>query len=340
MSTRHAHKSNIIMQWQPSASIEKLRQRAALLTSIRAFFAARDVLEIETPTLSAGTVTDVHLDALQSHHALDGQTVPKRLYLQTSPEFAMKRLLAAGFPDIFQICKCFREDEVGRLHNPEFTMLEWYRKGFSMQNLIDEVGQLLMHILNIGPIEQLSYQQVFIHYLQFDPLEISFKALLALAQQKGLGDYAAQLDAQGCDDIQLFDALLQVLFAQEIEPHIAQHVPLCITHFPASQASLAKLEANGETALRFEFYFRGVELANGFEELSDAQLQQARFEQDNQQRHLLGKTIRPIDTRLIDALKAGLPPCAGVALGIDRLVMLALNCRSISEVISFDIQRA
>lgn len=329
------------MQWRPSATIERLRQRAAFIASIRTFFAKRDVLEVETPALSQGTITDLYLDAMQTQHPLPEQSAASTFYLQTSPEFAMKRLLAAGAPDIFQISKCFREDEIGRLHNPEFTMLEWYRKGFSMQALIDEVSELLKMLLSLEHVEQLTYRQVFLDYLSFDPLTITSEGLSDIAKTYRLGDYYQQLQTADYGDIQVKDALLQALFSQEIESQISALHPVCITHFPASQAALAKLSPScPATALRFELYYRGIELANGFEELCDAQLQQQRFEADNKTRQMMGKPIRPIDQHFIDALSAGLPACSGVALGIDRLLMLALNCDSIAEVMSFDIQRA
>lgn len=328
------------MDWQPSAKSETLRKRAAIIANIRIFFAQRDVLEVETPALSAGTVTDVHLDALQTQHFVPQYNKSIPLYLQTSPEYAMKRLLAAGYPDLFQICKCFRVDEIGALHNPEFTMLEWYRKNFAMQDLIDEVSLLLMQVLNVQHVEQRRYQDIFQQYLQFDPLSISLKQLLAVSDEHGLAAYCEQLQAQGCHGTALFDAILQVLFSQKIEPLIGRHAPMCITHFPASQAALARLEEDDNTARRFEFYFRGTELANGFEELLDADIQLRRFEQDNKQRELLGKPPRPIDLRFISSLRTGLPACSGVALGLDRLIMLALNCQRISEVMSFDITRA
>ena len=331
------------MDWQPSATIQRLRQRAAFIASIRAFFTERDVLEVETPALSLGTVTDVYLDAMQTQHPLPGQAKPSTFYLQTSPEFAMKRLLAAGAPDIFQIAKCFREDEIGKLHNPEFTMLEWYRKGMSMQGLIDEVGALFTQVLKLGDdeqIQQFSYQQAFIDYLDIDPLNTSLDALVNICANYGLSEYAQQVQSANSNATQVQDTLLQALFSQEIETRISQQSPVCITHFPASQASLAKLAPCGTQALRFEFYFRGIELANGFEELSDANIQKQRFESDNEHRKSLLKPERPIDARFIEALNAGLPACSGVAVGLDRLLMLALNCHSVAEVMSFSFERA
>lgn len=337
------------MNWQPSAKLERLRQRAALIAQIRRFFAEHEVLEVETPAISQGTITDVHLDPLITAHALPDNSSASPLYLQTSPEYAMKRMLASGFPDIYQICKCFREDEIGRLHNPEFTMLEWYRRGFSMQALIDEVSELLRMVLNIDScqkdIEQYSYQALFQRHLHFDPLNASISDILEVCAKYALSDYANSLVPEqnpehGAAHNNVKDALLQVLFSQQIEPFIGQDAPVCVTHFPASQASLAKLSDDKQSALRFEFYYRNIELANGFEELTDASSQQSRFQSDNTIRRSLGKVERPIDQRFIQALQHGLPECSGVALGLDRLVMLALGCDDISEVISFDIQRA
>jgi lysyl-tRNA synthetase class 2 len=337
--------------WQPSATVERLRQRAAIIKQIRDFFASRNVLEVETPALSQGTITDVYLDALSTAHALPSSSGLTPLYLQTSPEFGMKRMLASGFPDIYQICKCFREDEIGRLHNPEFTMLEWYRLGFSMQSLIDEVSDLLKIVLNVNAqkahIEQYTYQALFQQYLHINPLTTSLHEITQVCAEYGLGDYARALLQEHKqqkpavqDQNMIKDALLQVLFSQQIEAFIGQKAPVCVTHFPASQASLAKLSDDGQTALRFEFYYRGIELANGFEELTDASVQQQRFEHDNQLRSALGKAERPIDQRFLAALKHGLPECSGLALGLDRLIMLALGCDDIGEVLSFDIQRS
>jgi len=337
--------------WQPSATVDRLRQRAAIIKQIRDFFSSRDILEVETPALSQGTITDVYLDAMTSAHPLQGSGPASTLYLQTSPEYAMKRMLAAGFPDIYQIAKCFRQDEIGRLHNPEFTMLEWYRRDYSMQQLIDEVAELLRCIFKLSSTKQVTYQALFLQYLNIDPINVSEQSLSSICFKNKLGDYVSQVkkahesdSSTAVDDIK--DALLQILFNQCIEPHIGQDVPICVTHFPASQASLAKLNGGDgdggdkKTALRFEFYYKGIELANGFEELTDANVQVERFENDNQIRKSLNKPVRPIDKRFITALEVGLPACSGVALGLDRLIMLALGCDSISDVMSFDISRA
>ncbi len=317
-----------------------LRQRAAILQHIRQFFLTRNVLEVETPSLSRHTITDPYLQALSTLHTEPGATSSTQLYLQTSPEYAMKRLLAAGSGDIFQLAKVFRDDEVGRLHNPEFTMLEWYRIGFDMQALIDEVAALLMLLLPIDRVEQATYSQLFERFCHFNPIAISVSALISQCTQRNLTNYVKSLQqslaSSDFNEILLKDSLLQVLFNQEIEPHIGQHVPMVVTHFPASQASLASLAEDSSTANRFEVYFKKIELANGFHELTDPNSQKARFEADNQQRSALGLPQNEIDQRFIGALQKGLPPCAGVAVGIDRLIMLALNKTSIRDVLSFD----
>ncbi|MDP2560842.1 elongation factor P--(R)-beta-lysine ligase [Psychrobium sp. 1_MG-2023] len=320
------------MSWQPSASIEALRQRAKVLAKIRQFFVQRDVLEVDTPAMSQATVTDVHLHTFDTTFVGPGFANGQKLYLQTSPEFHMKRLLCAGSGAIYQINKSFRNEESGRYHNPEFTMLEWYQPDYDHLALIDEVDQLLQSILETVPCEVMSYQQVFLQYLNVDPLTADIEQLRALALAHDLGDFVATEQDK--------DTLLQVLFCFVIEPKIGLTRPMAIYHFPASQAALARLEPKDlRVARRFEFYYRGIELANGFHELQDPTEQLARFEADNLQRQQQGLIEQPIDHHLINALSAGLPDCAGVALGVDRLVMLALNKAHINEVLSFDVTR-
>ena len=327
--------------WQPTASIDALRQRAAIIASIRAFFDSRNVLEVETPCLSSHTISDPYLQAMVTKHTEPGASQSRTLYLQTSPEYAMKRLLAAGSGDIFQLCKAFRDDEVGRLHNPEFTMLEWYRVGFDMHSLINEVGALLIEILPIINIDQFTYVEVFQRLLGFDPLNISMNELRNVCDSCDLSNYAESLKASIYDihsdngQRLLKDSLLQVLFNQQIEPNIGVTSPAIVTNFPASQASLATLSSDGETANRFEVYFKGVELANGFNELTNVKEQTVRFEEDNAKRALLGLPAQVIDRYFLAALRAGLPNCSGVALGVDRLIMLATEQTSIEKVMSF-----
>ncbi len=319
------------MTWQPTATIDTLKQRAKILAQIREFFALRDVFEVDTPAMSQATVTDVHLHTFATEFVGPGYANGQKLYLQTSPEFHMKRLLCAGSGAIYQICKSFRNEESGRYHNPEFTMLEWYRPGFDHVALMAEMDQLLQLVLRTLPSDKMSYQQVFIEQLGVDPLTADLELLRQTAMAYDLGDFVATESNK--------DTLLQLLFCFKIEPHIGQERPIMIYDFPASQAALAKIcPIDPRVAQRFEVYYRSIELANGFHELTDAQEQQSRFEADNQQRIAQGLSAQPIDVKLILALDSGLPDCAGVALGIDRLVMLALGKKHINQVLGFDIQ--
>ena len=321
-------------QWQPSANIEELKARAELLRSIRQFFYDRDVMEVETPLMSNGTVTDVHLDAFSTEFPHHHSGEVKSLYLQTSPEFAMKRLLCAGAGSIYQICKSFRNEAAGRFHNPEFTMLEWYRLGFNDQDLIDEVDQLMQVTLSVNPAIRMSYQQAFIELLGLDPLSASLTEIKDLVLSYSTDEWLVNEDDA--------DVLLQWLFSMYIEPNLGTDTTPCFIYdFPASQASLAKLnQADPRVAHRFELYFKGVELANGFYELQDAKEQEKRFVKDNQQRAALGLPEKPIDKLFLASLEQGLPDCAGVALGIDRLFMLKQNLAHIEQAMSFYLDRA
>lgn len=320
-------------KWRPSASIELLKKRASILQKIRHFFAERDVLEVDTPALSHATVTDQHLHAFSTQFKHPFAPKTSTLYLQTSPEFAMKRLLSAGSGAIYQICKSFRNEETGQFHNPEFTMLEWYRPGFDHLQLMAEIDDLLQMILNCEKAERVTYQEVFIKYLGCCPLTASIADIKTLAGQHGYADIAASESSK--------DTLLMLLFSQHVEPQIGQDRPCFVLDFPASQAALAKISpTNSLVAERFELYFRGIELANGFHELTDGPEQLNRFQQDNVKRQSNGLDTMPIDQHFIAALHFGLPACAGVALGVDRLLMLALNCATIDQVISFENSRA
>lgn len=319
--------------WQPTATVEQLKQRAHLLRDIRQFFQQRDVLEVDTPAMSHATVTDIHLHTFQTEFVGPGYANGRKLYFMTSPEFHMKRLLAAGSGCIYQIAKAFRNEESGRYHNPEFTMLEWYRVGFDHHQLMDEMEQLLQLTLKCHAAQRITYQQAFLQVLKVCPLEGSMAELKAVAATLGLNDIA--------EPEQDRDTLLQLLFSIGIEPKIGQQAPVFVYDFPASQAALARVSpADRRVAERFEVYFKGIELANGFHELDNPQEQLRRFEQDNAKRIQLGLLPQPIDHHLIAALEAGLPPCAGVALGIDRLIMLALNCDHIDQVTAFPFPRA
>lgn len=321
------------IDWQPTVSIERLRERAEVLASIRAFFTERNVLEVETPLLANAGVTDLHLvNAVTELNTGAGKTVP--FFLQTSPEFAMKRLLAAGSGCIYQLAKAVRNDEVGRFHNPEFTMLEWYRVGFTDTQLMDEIDAFLQQILASEPAEYISYQQAFINQTGNDPLtKEGILGLQAWLVDKNLGDWVKRETDP--------DVLLQLAMSHFIEPTLGMQRPVFVYNFPASQAALARLDANDKrVARRFEVYVQGVELANGFYELTDYAQQRARFEQDNRQRIAMGLQPAMIDERFLAALKFGLPECAGVALGVDRLLMLKWGASHISEVVTFTSDRA
>jgi lysyl-tRNA synthetase class 2 len=325
------------MTWQPTLTWQNAQKRAVILQQIRQFFAERNVIEVETPTLSQGTVTDVYLDAFVcKYNFLADSSIEQSvdLYLQTSPEFHMKRLLAAGYGCIYSLAKAFRHEQAGRHHNPEFTMLEWYRIGFNQFDLMLEVSELLKSILSCNEPLFISYQDIFIKTVNIDPLTASFAELVTVLEHY---DKSADWLIEQNDP----DALLQFIFTEVIEPTIGINAPCFIYNFPVAQASLAKVSPeDARVAERFECYYRGIELVNGFNELTDADEQVARFEEDNMKRRAQGLVERPIDVNFISALNHGLPQCSGVALGVDRLVMLAININVISEVQSFSIVRA
>lgn len=308
--------------WRPSAEIITLKKRAAIISLIREFFAKRQVTEVETPLLSHYTVTDPHIQSISA----------QSYFLQTSPEYAMKRLLAAGAGPIYQICKAFRQDEAGRYHNPEFTMLEWYRPGFTHNELMDEMDELLKLILPVKASDRLTYQQVFENFLGINPHEVSVEELMDCAKKNKI-NIAETLTSR--------DNWLNLLMSHLIEPEFSKKNPIFIYDFPASQAALSKIRP-GHPALasRFELYYKGIELANGFHELLDAREQQQRFEANIRYRELHQLPNIDIDKNFIAALEHGLPDCAGVALGIDRLIMLALGVNSVKEVMSFYIKNA
>ena len=306
--------------WQPKAKRPVLQARAELIQDIRHYFFLQAVLEVETPALSAYTITDPHLEPLQ----VDG------LYLQTSPEYAMKRLLAAGSGDIYQIAKAFRADEAGKIHNPEFTLLEWYRIGFQPEDMYREIEALMRLTLNVDGIDIVTYTDLFQQQLGIDVHRVSNEQL-------------TELLAVHCQGLELSerDDMLTTLFSSCIETNLGETRPCIVINYPASQASLARLNPDDpRTAHRFELFYQGIELANGFHELTDPEEQYQRFQEDNLKRSQMGKPQRAIDERLIGALEHGLPDCSGVALGIDRLLMLKLGLTTIQDVLSFDISNA
>ncbi len=319
--------------WQPAASVVNLRRRAQLYADIRRFFATRDVLEVETPVLSQAAVTDPFLVPMFTDYAGPGDLNGKPLFLQTSPEYPMKRLLAAGSGAIYQLAKVFRNGELGDRHNPEFTMLEWYRPGFDDARLMDEVAELVAGVLEMDPasIQRLSYRDAFLRYLDIDPFRASLAELQDLARQR--------LDLQFDDERR--DSWLELLMSHLIEPHLT--MPTFIVDYPASQAALARVALDDEgnaVARRFELYVEGLELCNGYYELTDADEQRRRFEADSACRRQRQLPDHPADQRLLAALGAGMPDCAGVALGVDRLLMLACRSERLEQVLAFPLPRA
>jgi elongation factor P--(R)-beta-lysine ligase len=318
--------------WRPSASRERLAGRAALLARARAFFAARGVLEVDTPLVVNCPVSEPHIHSASV--TLGPGTAP--YYLHTSPEYAMKRLLAAGSGDIYQICHVVRGLETGRLHNTEFSLIEWYRVGFSIGKLMDETEALVRELL--GPAaarrasERVSYRDAFQRALHLDPFTAS---RTALAQAAGpLGLHAATLAPQR-------DEWLELLMGAIVGPQLGRGAFTFVHGYPVSQAALARVDPqDARVAQRFELYCDGIELANGFHELAVAAEQRARFAQDNEERRRRGLATAAPDERLLAALEAGLPDCAGVALGFDRTLMLASGAKHIEEVLAFPTERA
>ena len=312
-------------EWLPSASSEGLAARADLLQVLRRFFHDRGVMEVDTPLLSQGTVPDAGIDVFR----LPGEGDEADRYLQTSPESAMKRLLAAGSGDIFQICKAFRQGEAGRHHNPEFTLLEWYRVGWDHTALMREVAEFLGTVLNSDGWQIWPYRALFVEVLGVDPLDewTSLATLTDLAQSR-IGSVPDRLDR---------DAVLDLLMSHCIEPGIGDWGVVFITDFPPSQVAMARYTSvdDVDVAARFECYVHGKELANGYWEQIDADALAAQLHAENTRRRQRGLPERPIDERLLAAHRHGLPECAGVALGVDRLLALKLGTDNLVETISF-----
>lgn len=318
-----------MVDWKPSASLQNLQKRAQLLANIRGFFSERGVLEVETPLLASATVPDVFIESIAAQ-VIDGASSSQK-FLQTSPEYFMKRLLASGSGSIYQIAKAFRQEEKSKRHNVEFTLLEWYRVSYSLDQLMTELEQLLQEVLACGPIPRLSYRELFQQYLQIDPHKISLEDLQRLA--------AKEVDLSSTD-LSRTD-YLQLLLGNSIEPQLP---PFCFIYdYPKEQAALAAIEEDEQgvaVAKRFELFGHTMELANGYFELSDAAEQRSRFEADNAMRMEKGLQTHELDENLIAALESGLPSCAGVAVGVDRLLMLLTGAKHIGEVISFDSEHA
>ena len=318
-----------MIEWRPTATVQTLKKRAELFAKIRAFFAKREVLEVETPLLSHASVTDPYIMSIPAYYKSIGSSVIETRFLQTSPEYAMKRLLAAGSGPIYQLTKAFRQGEVGRLHNPEFTMLEWYRPGFDHHALMDEMHEFFKEVLNIEQTERFTVAHVFEEYLNINPHVATLDELAKVARAK-VNDFPANNEDK--------NFWLEILFSHCIEPHLGLEYPVFLYDFPVSQAALAKIrDENPKVASRFEVYFKGIELANGFHELQDEKEQRKRFEKNIQLRKMQQLDMIPLDERFLAALAHGLPDCAGVAMGMDRLCLLAFGCEKISEVMSFHL---
>jgi lysyl-tRNA synthetase class 2 len=320
-----------LSSWRPTAAHAALRRRAAMLARVREFFAARGVLEVDTPILSAAGVTDPQIESLVTR--VGGMA--GRFFLSTSPEFPMKRLLAAGSGDIYQVCKVFRDAERGRWHNPEFTLLEWYRLDFDDAALMTEVEVLIRELLAPGrslePAERLTYAQALERYAGVDPHAAADDELERAAARLGIA----------CETRLDRDAKLDLLMALAVGPKLGRERPCFICDYPASQASLARLKPGvPRVAARFELYLDGIELANGFHELSNADEQRERFTRDLAVRRARAQPLPPVDERLLAALAAGIPNCAGVALGFDRLVALALGATQLSQAMAFSIENS
>jgi lysyl-tRNA synthetase class 2 len=324
------------LPWTPSASRDALRLRAWVNRLVREFFHARNVLEVETPVLSQAGNTDPNIASF--HLDFSGRTdgAPRTRWLRTSPEFALKRLLAAGIGDCYELGRVFRDGEAGGRHNPEFTMLEWYRVGWDHPRLIDETAELVRAALSLvgrdAPLRVVTYRDLYRDALGIDPFTASDEAL-----RGALGD--VWIDPEGL----VREDWLDLLMTHRLQPGFAADALLAVVDYPASQCALARVRDDGDghpVAERFELYLGSLELANGYHELLDAGEQARRFSRDGDVRRNRNQGVPPIDTHLVAALEAGLPDCAGVALGVDRLLMALLETPRIAEVLAFEFARA
>lgn len=311
------------LSFRPTASLQNMRLRADFMHRIRNFFESRGFLEVETPILSADTVVDRNLEPMSLCEA------GKRCFLQTSPEFAMKRLVASWNVPVFQICKVFRRDECGRIHNPEFTMLEYYNPGDDLQRGMQLLDDFQQEILARGAAEKITYSEAFERFLGLDPLAAPISELAAVAEREKM------VIPEGFDRSETAnrDDWLDFLLGERIQPQLGNEKPALLYDYPSSQAALAV--ARGPVAERFELYVEGVELANGYHELCNPAELRRRNAETNALRLADGHEALPMESRLLAAMDAGFPPCAGTAVGVDRLLMLALKAASLEDVIAF-----
>lgn len=318
--------------WQPTCTLDTARRRAEMLSRARNFFASREVLEVETPLLGLCPVSDPNIDSVRALLQFDrGQ----HRYLHTSAEYRMKRLLCAGFPDIYSICKVFRDGEAGKRHQPEFTMAEWYRRGFGLQDMIQESCDFISELLDPGRLTQkadsIRYSDLFLRHAGLDPLQADCAAMASAAE----ADHRLQ-SVIGDDR----DEWLDLVMSRKIAPAMARDRLTVIHHYPASQAALARIcPDDAGVADRFEVFFGDIELANGYVELTDAETQWRRWQADQEGRRRKNKPQLPLDDALIGALRSGMPACAGVAVGFDRLLMINEQCDDIAQVQTFAFER-
>lgn len=321
--------------FQPTASWEVLRLRSDLLRTTREFFHQRGFLEVETPVLSHDVVVDRHLDPIPVTLPADPRhpEIGRPMWLQTSPEFGMKRLMAAGGEAIFQITRAFRGAEQGRLHNPEFTIVEWYRRGDSYIDGMTLLSDLVERLLAWGPAERMTYAEAFQQQLELNPHRATLAELRDSAAARGTSIPVGLENDR--------DALLDLLLTEYIEPHLGSTRPTILCDYPPAQAALAQVRSSDPpVAERFELYARGIELANGYHELLDPAALRDRNRENNRLRSADGKRTLPADSRLLAAMERGLPQCSGCALGFDRVVMLAAGLSSVAEAMAFPIDRA
>ncbi|MGO2214022.1 EF-P lysine aminoacylase EpmA [Psychrobacter alimentarius] len=331
-ASHSSHRSS----YAPTMSLAMAQQRAQFMNSIRQFFLKQQVLEVQTPLLSQAGNTDTFLQSVAAQ--VTYQDKPSTYYLHTSPEFAMKRLLASWQVPIYQICPVFRDNEIGTRHNIEFTMLEWYQPNYSLADMATEVGELL-EVLYGHPVVMNHYRYVdaFMDFVGIHPLTASLAALQAVAEDKGLMGFDFNSEHSSDSEADRRQSWLDLLFSHAVEPHLGHDLPTLIVEYPPATAALAKtaLDKEGnEVAKRFELYINGIEIANAYDELADGQALRARFEKDNQLRARHNLPVMPIDEYLIAASNE-LMPCSGIAVGLDRLLMVITGASNLEEVIPF-----
>lgn len=324
--------------YAPTMTLAMAQQRAQLMSTVRQFFATHQVLEVQTPLLSQAGNTDTFLQSIAAQ--VTYQDKPCTYYLHTSPEFAMKRLLASWQVPIYQICSVFRDNEIGVRHNIEFTMLEWYQPNYSLDDMAAELGELLAALYGHSVVmSHYRYVDAFMDFVGIHPLTASLDALQAVAEDKGLTgfDFNSDLDNTEDGEADIRQSWLDLLFSHAVEPNLGHDLPTLIIEYPPATAALAKtaVDKEGNTvAKRFELYINGIEIANAYDELADGQALRERFERDNQLRKRHNLPQMPIDEHLLAASDA-LIPCSGIAVGIDRLLMVITGANSLEDVISF-----